>query len=135
MSISTSSTPVIDVYSICSDPAHYIYDCPTVHQFSEFIYEQVNQVQTQNNFRLGYNLFSNTYNLDWKNHPNFSWAQQPIVRPLVPRPNYTKGAYKSVPCPQQGQNSQSSSNAALEKILEELQILHSHTQSIEKLEA
>lgn len=24
------------------------------------------------------NLYSNTYNLGWRNHPNFSWNNQPI---------------------------------------------------------
>ena len=46
LSTSTSSTPAIEVCSICSSPSHSIYDCPTAHQFLEFIYEQVNKAQT-----------------------------------------------------------------------------------------
>ena len=49
-------------------------ECPTAAQFLPFILEQVQAAQ-------GYSKpvndpFSNTYNSDWRNHPNFSWRPQ-----------------------------------------------------------
>ncbi|KAK5802490.1 hypothetical protein PVK06_030084 [Gossypium arboreum] len=37
--------------------------------------EQVNYM-VNNNFRSQNNLYSNTYNAGWRNHPNFSWGGQ-----------------------------------------------------------
>ena len=46
----TASSPAqqnFDVCSICSSPNHMITDCPSAHQFLEFVQEQVHQAQTR----------------------------------------------------------------------------------------
>ena len=81
---SITSTHVQDVCTICSSPTYFMGDCPVVHQFPEFVQEQIYQVQTQTASRLDNNPYSNTYNLDWRNHPNFSWKLQPMVHQINP---------------------------------------------------
>ncbi|KAG8474732.1 hypothetical protein CXB51_031458 [Gossypium anomalum] len=45
--------------------------------------EQVNYMGN-NNFRSQNNPYSNTYNVGWRNHPNFSWGGQGNQRPQNP---------------------------------------------------
>ena len=71
----TASSPTHqhqDICSICSTPNHLITDCPSAHQFPEYVQEQVHQAQTQMAPRPGHDPFSSTYNPGWRNHPNFS---------------------------------------------------------------
>jgi hypothetical protein len=50
---------------------HSTNDCPTLPSFKECLHEQANAL---NNFqRLNHNPYSQTYNLGWRNHLNFSW--------------------------------------------------------------
>jgi hypothetical protein len=55
--------------SFCLSPMHQVNDCPTVANFSDVSTEQVNAAFSD----PGNDPYSNTYNLGWKNHPNFSW--------------------------------------------------------------
>ncbi|KAM1331871.1 hypothetical protein ACFX2H_043977 [Malus domestica] len=62
---------------ICSETTHDITQCPNKDSYPELVQEHVNMV---NNFiRPRSDLYSNTYNPGWKNHPNLSWGgnQQP----------------------------------------------------------
>ena len=71
----TASSPTHqhqDICSICSSPNHLITDCPSAHQYPEYVQEQVHQAQTQMAPRPEHDPFSNTYNPRWRNHPNFS---------------------------------------------------------------
>ena len=57
---------------ICSKIGHPTNLCPTLYE--EGSNEQVNVVggfQGQNGFQRKYDPFSNTYNLGWRDHPNF----------------------------------------------------------------
>ncbi|KAG8501011.1 hypothetical protein CXB51_003053 [Gossypium anomalum] len=45
--------------------------------------EQLNYMG--NNPRSQNNLYSNTYNAGWRNHPNFSWGSQGNQRPPPPQ--------------------------------------------------
>jgi len=46
-------------------------DCPTLPSFKECLHEQAHAL---NSFqRPSHNLYSQTYNPGWRNHPNFSW--------------------------------------------------------------
>ena len=93
----TASSPAqhnCDVCSICSSPSHMITDCPSAHQFPEFVQEQVHQAQNRMAPRPGHDPFSNTYNPGWRNHPNFSWKTQPITHPMPSRPNYQETNFR-----------------------------------------
>ncbi|KAG8481361.1 hypothetical protein CXB51_026130 [Gossypium anomalum] len=46
-----------------------------------------------NNFRSQNNLYSNTYNAGWRNHPNFSWGGQRNQRPQNP-PGFQQPPYQ-----------------------------------------
>ncbi|KAG8490843.1 hypothetical protein CXB51_014050 [Gossypium anomalum] len=54
--------------------------------------EQVNYMGN-NNFRSQNNPYSNTYNVGWKNHPNFSWGGQQNQRPQNPQ-NFQQPPYQ-----------------------------------------
>jgi hypothetical protein len=46
-------------------------DCPTLPSFKECLHEQAHAL---NSFqRPSHNLYSQTYNPGWRNHPNFNW--------------------------------------------------------------
>jgi hypothetical protein len=55
---------------------HQAQNCPSMTVFAE-----MGQVNAFNNFqKLSNGSYSKTYNLGWRNHPNFSWKQnQPIA--------------------------------------------------------
>ena len=138
------------VCALCSSPSHPIHECPSAAQFPEFVQEQVNTAQTQP--KLGNDPFSNTYNPGWRNHPNFSWKQQAS--------NTAQPYFQNFQNPQNFQTPQNihpyrpstqfqhtpfppHRNIAFEeKVLTALQgletitqLVHSHTQSIAKLES
>jgi hypothetical protein len=58
--------------SFYSNTMHHVHDCPNTGNFSHVSHEQVNATFS----RPGNDPFSNTYNLWWRNHPNFSWKAQ-----------------------------------------------------------
>ena len=49
-------------------------ECPTAAQFSPFIQEQVQTAQGYSNSVN--DPFLNTYNQDWRKHPDFFWRSQ-----------------------------------------------------------
>ena len=55
--------------SFCSSTMHYVNDYPTAGNYTYVSHEQVNAAFS----KPGNNLYSNTYNLGWRNHLNFSW--------------------------------------------------------------
>ena len=63
------------VCAICSHSDHTIETC---HMCSFTDQEQANYVG-QNNYFPKNNPYSNTDNLGWRNHPNFSWSSNSIV--------------------------------------------------------
>ena len=94
--------------------------------------------------RPGNDPYSNTYNPGWRNHPNFSWKPQPVTNSSSIRPNYQEPNVRSMPYSQYPSIPQPPPNnhpTFEDKVLQALkglemntQILHSHTQSIAKLE-
>jgi hypothetical protein len=61
--------------SYYSDPHHSASNCPSWGQFCNLSYEQMNT-----NFSSpGFDSNSNFYNLDWSNHPDFSWQAQAMA--------------------------------------------------------
>ena len=145
---SSSSHPTHEVCIICSSSTHTLGDCPSAYQFPELLQEQAHQAQTRMAPRPGNDPYSNTYNPGWRNHPNFSWKPQPGINFSV-RPNNQETKFQSMQfpqyqnAPQPPQPPPSNLDPSFqEKILQTLkeglnmntQILHSHTQSIAKLE-
>ncbi|KAG8501564.1 hypothetical protein CXB51_003869 [Gossypium anomalum] len=61
-------------------------------QFNPTEEEQVNYMGN-NNFRSQNNPYSNTYNVGWKNHPNFCWGGQQNQRPQNPQ-NFQQPLYQ-----------------------------------------
>jgi hypothetical protein len=56
---------------ICETNEHSTNDCPTLPSFRECLHEQAHAL---NSFQMpNHNPYSQTYNPDWRNHPNFSW--------------------------------------------------------------
>ena len=58
-------------YSICQSYEHFVEECPTIPIVREMFGDQTNvigQFKPNNNASYG-----NTYNSNWRNHPNFSW--------------------------------------------------------------
>ncbi|RVW53765.1 hypothetical protein CK203_112887 [Vitis vinifera] len=76
--------------SICQSYEHLVEECPTIPAVREMFGDQANvigQFKPNNNA-----LYGNTYNSNWRNHPNFSWKPKP--------PQYTQPAQ----APQQASN-------------------------------
>ena len=58
---------------ICASPMHTTQTCPSTVGFPNFYTEQVNAM---NNYGKPFaSPFSETYNPNWRNYPNFSWRQ------------------------------------------------------------
>jgi hypothetical protein len=56
---------------MCETNEHSTNDCPTLPSFRECLHEQAHAL---NSFqRPNHNPYSQMYNLDWRNHPNFCW--------------------------------------------------------------
>ncbi|RVW13817.1 Retrovirus-related Pol polyprotein from transposon 17.6 [Vitis vinifera] len=86
-----SETPVQAMpCSICQSYEHLVEECPIIPAVREMFGDQANvmgQFKPNNNASYG-----NTYNSNWRNHPNFPWKPKP--------PQYTQPAQ----APQQASN-------------------------------
>jgi dsDNA-binding SOS-regulon protein len=72
-----NSTEVETVCEICAGTQHTTQDCPTISAFQGILQEQTNAI---NSYQQHYGApNSNTFNPNWKNHPNFSWRNGPIA--------------------------------------------------------
>ena len=76
-----AKTPVqVKPYPICQSYEHLVEECLTIPVVREMFGDQANvigQFKPNNNASYG-----NTYNSNWRNHPNFSWISKP--------PHYTQ---------------------------------------------
>ncbi|XP_059636235.1 uncharacterized protein LOC132278469 [Cornus florida] len=81
-----------EVYSFCSSPTHHVSICPNAAQYSGISQEQVNAAYGTPG---GGNMFSNTYNPAWRNHPNFSW-RNPTTGTLAPPPQVPQSHSQSL---------------------------------------
>ncbi|KAI5313260.1 hypothetical protein L3X38_042434 [Prunus dulcis] len=64
--------PIQEICSICAILGDATISCLHGVDFSEFLPEQANMLNTYR--RPGNDPFSNTYNPGWQRHPNFSWG-------------------------------------------------------------
>ncbi|XP_026385854.1 uncharacterized protein LOC113281351 isoform X2 [Papaver somniferum] len=69
--------PVEHACGICESLEHYTKDCPTVPAFQEVLHDQANSMGTYK--RPFSSPYSETYNPNWRNHPNFSWRNGPTM--------------------------------------------------------
>jgi hypothetical protein len=112
--------------------------------------EQVNATFS----RPGNDPYSNSYNLGWKNHPNFSWRAQATgnpgpslglhnqAHPLPPNQFYNQSSnyrppqhqYQSAPPPPRNSAFEDKVLTALGNLEANTQLLNSHSQLIAKLE-
>jgi hypothetical protein len=73
----------VDCCSICASPMHLAQTCPSLPAFVESPMEQVNAFNDYRKQSSG--PFAESYNLGWRNHPNFSWKQnQPMTQRGAP---------------------------------------------------
>jgi len=78
----------VEVCAICSHSYHTTETCP---MFSFTDQEHSNYVG-HNNYPPKHNLYSNTYNAGWRNHPNFSWSNnQNVQNPQGQQRNFQQG--------------------------------------------
>ncbi|XP_050104654.1 uncharacterized protein LOC126584261 [Malus sylvestris] len=61
-----------EVCAICNIPNHLTHQCPSREAYPEFVQEQVNLMNSYNQ-RPRNDVYSNTYNPGWRDHPNLSW--------------------------------------------------------------
>ncbi|CAN6566345.1 unnamed protein product [Malus baccata var. baccata] len=61
-----------EVCAICNIPNHLTHQCPSREAYPEFVQEQVNLMNSYNQ-RPRNDVYSNTYNPSWRDHPNLSW--------------------------------------------------------------
>ena len=91
--------PPQEACNFCASLGHSMSECPTAAQFLSFIQEQVQAAQGIP--KPSFDPYSNTYNPEWKQHPNFSWKGQSSQAPFasstqyVPKPPVNNQFYPS----------------------------------------
>ena len=77
-----NTVPKIDeVCRICETMEHPTNECPTIPAFKEVLHDQANAM---NIVKKSYpSPYSETYNLGWRNHPNFSWRNDNVATPPI----------------------------------------------------
>ncbi|XP_059451127.1 uncharacterized protein LOC132181920 [Corylus avellana] len=133
-SINAANAFNVDSCSICASHLHLAQNYPSLPAFVECTMEQVNAFNDYRKQSSG--PYLETYNLGWRNHPNFSWKQNQLMNqeraplhaqnqypqgflPLVP--NHSRSAHPTPPSAFQAPNqvSASSSQSSLEDTLKE----------------
>jgi hypothetical protein len=74
--------------SFCFSTMHHVNDCPTTGNYTDVSHEQVNAAFS----RSGNDLYSNTYNPGWRNHPNFSWKNSTSRNPTPGQHNQAQSS-------------------------------------------
>jgi hypothetical protein len=65
---------------VCESKGHRTTECPTIPAFKEVLYGQTSDssnVRKPFSNQVG-NLYSETYNPGWRNHPNFGWRNEAL---------------------------------------------------------
>ncbi|XP_060972621.1 uncharacterized protein LOC133038474 [Cannabis sativa] len=114
---------------VCASTCHNDQSCPP---FLETFSEEANALHSYG--KPNDSPFSNTYNPNWRNHPNFSWRQN--------QPQMNQGNQFNMPNPNHAQPSQTyppQRKPSLEDTLQQFmqstqQIMQNQSQSIAKLE-
>ncbi|KAB2611126.1 hypothetical protein D8674_019158 [Pyrus ussuriensis x Pyrus communis] len=77
-----------EVCAICNIPSHPTHQCPSREAYPEYVQEQVNLMNSYNQ-RLRNDVYSNTYNSSWRDHPNLSWKNNNQFQNFQPKPATT----------------------------------------------
>ncbi|XP_022859157.1 uncharacterized protein LOC111379951, partial [Olea europaea var. sylvestris] len=84
-----------EICSICETFGHLTHDCPNIPIFKEVLHDQANAMNT---FKKPFSSpCSETFNQQWRNHPNFSWRDDNRVHLSQPQ-GFSK--FPSFPPPQ-----------------------------------
>ncbi|XP_043725617.1 uncharacterized protein LOC122672185 [Telopea speciosissima] len=127
-----------DVCALCSIPYHYMSDYPLAVQFPEYVQEQAQAAQSFS--KLGNDPFSNTYIPSWRNHLNFGWKQPngfqtpPNKKKFSNQQNIYRDPQQPLPPSQLSSSIEEKVLRTLKGLDQNIQLLHSHTQSLSKLE-
>ncbi|XP_020209360.1 uncharacterized protein LOC109794317 [Cajanus cajan] len=86
-----NSVATNQVCDLCREQGHTAVDCTSI--FTGEKEDTTEQVAASHNFydtprREKSNPYSNTYNPGWKNHPNFSWKNNPVQGTSNQQPNF-----------------------------------------------
>ncbi|XP_022851548.1 uncharacterized protein LOC111373275 [Olea europaea var. sylvestris] len=72
-----------EICSNCETFGHLTHDCPNIPIFKEVLHDQGNAMNT---FKKPFSSpYSETYNQQWRNHPNFSWRDDNRVHISQPQ--------------------------------------------------
>ncbi|KAB2595254.1 hypothetical protein D8674_017561 [Pyrus ussuriensis x Pyrus communis] len=74
-----------EVCAICNIPSHLTHQCPSREAYPEYVQEQVNLMNSYNQ-RPRNDVYSNTYNPSWRDHPNLSWKNNNQFQNFQPKP-------------------------------------------------
>ncbi|KAB2620199.1 hypothetical protein D8674_039615 [Pyrus ussuriensis x Pyrus communis] len=77
-----------EVCAICNIPSHPTHQCPSREAYPEYVQEQVNLMNSYNQ-RPRNDVYSNTYNSSWRDHPNLSWKNNNQFQNFQPKPATT----------------------------------------------
>ncbi|KAK4390452.1 hypothetical protein Sango_2108500 [Sesamum angolense] len=92
--LAVERTQHVKACGICTSPGHVTDICPTLQEGPTEHADAIGGFSGQQQRR--YDLFSNTYNPGWKDHPNLSYGaqsqnfQRPQYRPSMPPPSNPK---------------------------------------------
>ena len=129
-----------EVCGICEIVGHSTNECPNIPMFKEVIHDQANAMNT---FKKPFpSPYSETYNPQWRNHPNFSWRddnraygpqpQKPLNFPSYSAP-YTKNLEETLHAFMQGQtNINNQTSQAINDIRNTLSTLTASLRTPEK---
>jgi hypothetical protein len=116
--VNVVNTFPVDSCSVCASPLHQAQNCPSMTVFSEM--EQVNAFNNFQKHSTG--PYSESYNLGWRNHPNFSWKQnQPQIKEafLLLTKNHGRSAQPASSSYQAPTQAPASSTQSLEETMRE----------------
>jgi hypothetical protein len=94
-SVNAVNTFPVEGCSVCASPMHQAQNCPLMTVF------EMEQVNAFNSFQKpSSGPYSETYNLGWRNHPNFSWKQNQPTTNQGGAPHYPPGfsSYQNQGC-------------------------------------
>ncbi|XP_022855492.1 uncharacterized protein LOC111376749 [Olea europaea var. sylvestris] len=129
-----------EICSICETFGHLTHDCPNIPVFKEVLHDQANAMNT---FKKPFSSpYSETYNQQWRNHPNFSWRDDNRVHLSQPQglskfpsfpPPQSKTLEETLQSFMQGQaNINNQTSQAINEIKNTLSSLTSSLHSLEK---
>ena len=98
MNVNAVNSSALSLCEICGSIEHVTLNC----QVGSPVFQDPNEVNYVQNFNLkpANDLYSNTYNPGWKNHPNFSYRSNPnpLNIPLMnarPPPYFQRPSFPS----------------------------------------